>query len=192
MEITEKEEKRSLANPTKFGLAGLAIALFMLGLAYAEVIAMSSVVIATIFTMGFIAPVTAGILEFVKGNSYRATTLMLFGLFFLTFYIFSTRPLNCIAPTRNTLGVFYIAWAITAAKMLCGIVAKKMGRKNILLMVILALFTLFLIMIAVSHFADVRALFIASGVLALLTAAAIYVDFMIHIVTRIRKDMQNK
>ena len=42
--------KKELANPSKFGLASIAIALFMLGFAHCEVIPLNSVVLATILT----------------------------------------------------------------------------------------------------------------------------------------------
>ena len=182
------EKQTQLSNPSKFGLAGFSIALLMLGFAYADVIALNNVVLATILTMGVVAPLIAGVLEFVKGNSYRSTAFILYGLFFLTFYIFHTRTLNAAPINRATLGIFFIAWALVTAALLCGIILKRMGPKNITLTVILANALAFLTALAVAEFAQVRAIFIVAGVFALMTALAILVDFFMHIMYRIKRD----
>jgi succinate-acetate transporter protein len=187
MEITEKD-KKELGNATKFGLAGIATALFMLGFAWCEVITLNAVVLATVLTMGFIAPVLAASMEFLKGNSYRTTILMLFGLFFLTFFIFSTRVYGA-APTTTAVGLFYIVWALATCKFFAGIISKRMGIKNIMLAAILGLFLATLVFLAIASFTGTRGLIITAGVFALLTTLTIYIDFMLHIYMRIKKDM---
>ena len=191
-EHTNGKAKLALANPTKFGMAGIGVALAMLGFALAEVITLSSVVLATVLTMGFVAPIVAGILEYVKGNSFRATTLVLFSLFFLSFYLFMTRTFNTIAPTANSMGVFFIIWTVVNLLVMCGTMFKKMDIKMIMLHVILTLFALFTLMFAVAQFTGSNPVLITAGALALASALCILVDFIMHICERIKTEKKNK
>lgn len=181
-------ENTKQSSAAKFGMAGIAIALFMLGFVYVEVISMNSVVMATMLTMGAIAPFLAGIFEIIKKRSYHGTALILISLFFLTFYIFTTRTLGFVNFSSTTAGLFYIAWAI-ATFMLCLATAfKMMGMKNTMLCIILTKFFLFLVMLAIAEFTGSRGVYITAGVLALLTCLCIVSTFAWHIMKRMKKD----
>jgi hypothetical protein len=184
VEKKEKSDKHTLANPSKFGLAGFAIALFMLGLSFVDAIPMNTVVLATVLTMGVIAPLLAGILEYIKGNSFRATALILISLFFLSSYIFNTRVLNGVAQNGSSLGAFYLAWTLITAILLCGTIIRRMDAKMILLLIILAAFLLFVLLASIANFAAINGILIASGVFALICAAIILADFVMHVCAR--------
>ncbi|MCL2850863.1 MAG: GPR1/FUN34/YaaH family transporter [Firmicutes bacterium] len=183
----DKNASNGLSNPTKFGMAGIAVALFMLAFAFCEIITFNSAVFATVLTMGFIAPVIAGILEYVKGNSYRATSFVLFSLFFLTFFFFITGTIRGEYPSGNTIGIFFMAWTVVIFTILAGTVMKKMGMKMIMLLTILALFSLFTLFAGIAFFTDERVISIVAGALAFATVLAILVDFIKHICIRMKE-----
>lgn len=182
------EKIRNTAS-TKFALPAIGVALAMLGFNLAGVIALNSVIFATILTMGFIAPLLGGLLEYSRGNSYRATTYILFSLMFLTFYLFSTADLGGITADPDSIGIFFLIWTVIAAGILCATFFLKMGVKMIMLQVILAAFLLFTLFLAIAAFTQVDALFITSGVFTLISALAIFVDFIYHICMRMKEDM---
>jgi len=177
-------KKDSLGNASKFGMAGIGIALLLLGFAFAEVITLNSIVLATILTMGVIAPLIGGILEFTRGDSFRSTALVLSGLFFLTFYIAVTRALGGIAPDRYSFGIFFVAWTVVNLLFMCGTMFKIMDCKMITLHIVLSLFALFTLFAAIAEFTQVRALFITSGAIAIATTVAIFADYVCHIIMR--------
>jgi hypothetical protein len=195
IEKKDKEEKhdKQFANPAKFGLVGFAIALFMLGLNYANVFPLNTVVLATVLTMGVIAPLLAGILEFVKGNSYRATGFILISLFFLTFFMFVTQTLAGVGlpADKNTLGAFYLIWSLILAMLLYGTITNKrleMNAKAIMFQIILASFLLFTLLASIAQFTQMNAIFIAAGVFALICSVAILADFCMHACHRMKRD----
>jgi len=184
------QKKEGLGNATKFGMAGIAIALLLLGFAFAEVITFNSIVLATVLTMGFIAPLVAGILEFTRGESYRSTSFLLSSLFFLTFYIAMTRTLGTTTPDHNALGVFFIAWTIVNLLLMCATMFKRMDAKMITLYVILGLFSLFTLLFAIAQFTQSRPVLITAGALAIATSVAIFIDYACHICCRIKHSIE--
>ena len=191
----KKNCSNGLSNPTKFGMAGIAIALFMLAFAFCEIITFNSAVLATVLTFGFIAPFIAGTLEYVKGNSYRATSFVLYALFFFTFFLFMSGRINTIgsgtALDPDTIGIFFMAWYVIIMMMLLGTVMKRMGMKMIMLLLILAFFSLFTLFGGIAFFTGERIIYIVAGAMAFTTVALILTDFIKHICCRCKKEAKN-
>ena len=193
METTNNKtinKKNSLGNASKFGMAGIGIALLLLGFAFTEVITLNILVLATVLTMGVAAPLIAGILEFTRGESFRSTSFLLSSLFFLAFYISTTRVLGTAAPDKYTNGIFFSAWAIVNIFFICGTMFRTMDYKMIMLQIVLGLFTAFTILLAIAQFTQVRGLFITAGAFAIACAAAILVDYAIHTCMRKSKAVE--
>jgi len=188
--IESTTQNGGLTNAAKFGMAGFGITLVLLGFAFAGVIAFNSVVLATVLTLGVVAPLIAGVLEFCKGNSYLATATVLFSLLFLTFYIFTTRTFGFAASDGMTRGIFYAAWSLVTILILCGTFARRMDVGMTMLLIVLTLFALFTLFLTAASFTGIAVLTTIAGILAIATAAAIFVDFCLHICCRMNNSME--
>lgn len=71
----------SIANPSPLGLLGFGMTTILLNLHNANLIPLSIVIVAMGFALGGAAQIVAGIMEFIKGNTFGATAFTAYGFF---------------------------------------------------------------------------------------------------------------
>lgn len=128
--ITAKTPGASvLANPGPLGLMGFGMTTVLLNLHNADIIAATS--IGMIFGMGIffggIAQVIAGIMEFVKGNTFGTTAFTSYGLFWISLVALLVFPSLGWAPAvdAKSMAAYLAMWGLFTAYMFIGTLKKN-------------------------------------------------------------------
>lgn len=117
----------SLADPGPLGLAGFAATTFFLSLVNAGILNAPSEtgVLALAFFYGGIAQMIAGVLEFVKGNTFGTLAFVSYGAFWLAFWWIVTKTVPAMVAEKaseddinHTVGTFLLVFTIFTAYML--------------------------------------------------------------------------
>jgi succinate-acetate transporter protein len=119
--------QRRLADPTPLGLFGFGITTVLLGFVNAGIIDASGslgVVWACAIWVGGVAQVLAGVLEFVRGNTFGLVVFTIYGTFWLTVSLSEIIPAvsrgALAAPTHSVLALFFLMFFIFTAAMVLG------------------------------------------------------------------------
>lgn len=174
-EITDMK----FANPAPFGLIGFGIALVMLSIHYTGLIPLDSAVFATIFAMGFLVQIIAGLFEFIKGNTFRATCFAIFSMFFLSLVLMRSRLFGTSAMIIDykSLGFFFLLWSIIPILFL----AKIKAGKHTMLLIGFILFAIFNILMCIGEFALSDVVIMIAGIVGILCGVLILIDYIMHL-----------
>jgi succinate-acetate transporter protein len=112
----------TIANPAPLGLMAFGMTTVLLNLANANIIALSSIVLAMGVFYGGIAQIIAGVMEYRKNNTFGATAFCSYGSFWLTFVGLIVFPkwMGIAAPSENAIAWYLFAWGIFTALMFVG------------------------------------------------------------------------
>jgi succinate-acetate transporter protein len=110
--------------------------------------------------VGGLAQMLAGIMEFVKGNTFGCVVFTSFGGFWMSVAAFSFLPVLGWAakPDSSVLGAFMLIWAIYVFLLLLGVYN---GGKVLALVV--STLVLLLLLLAVFHFTQSGAVLLIAG-----------------------------
>jgi len=159
---------RVIADPGPLGLGAFALTTFVLSLANAGLVpGAAAAVLGLALFYGGIAQVTAGMWEFVKGNTFGATAFTSYGAFWLSFWWLVTHPEVEEAAGGAGVGTFLLAWTIFTAYM----VVAAIKTNGVILTVFVAL-TLTFVALTVGAFTGITAIHQVGGWLGLVTAGA--------------------
>ena len=111
----------SIANPAPLGLLGFGMTTVLLNLHNTNIIPLSIVIVAMGFAVGGTAQVIAGIMEFLKNNTFGATAFTAYGFFWLSLIVIWTNPTADIAAAdEKSMGFYLLLWGIFSAFMFIG------------------------------------------------------------------------
>jgi succinate-acetate transporter protein len=150
----------TLANPTPLGLVTFGLSTILLSLANTGLIPDGSPIMAQALFVGGLAQMLAGIMEFVKGNTFGCVVFTSFGGFWISVAAFSFLPVLgwAAAPASATLGTFMFIWSLYVFLLLLGVF--KGGR--VLALVVTTLVILLLIL-ALYHWTGIAFLATLAG-----------------------------
>lgn len=113
-----------IADPGPLGLAAFALTTFVLSTFNAGLldVAVEPVVFGLALFYGGIVQVFAGLVEYLKGNTFGATAFCSYGAFWMAFWYMSTNPQLLAkadpASIGKGVGLFLLAWTFFTAYML--------------------------------------------------------------------------
>jgi len=114
--------KDSTANPAPLGLLGFGMTTVLLNLHNAGFYELNSMILAMGICYGGAAQVIAGIMEWIKGNTFAATAFISYGFFWLSLVtLIVLTKLGLGAPSDETAMSAYLAiWGLFTAVMFFG------------------------------------------------------------------------
>ncbi len=116
-----KEKVVTIANPSPLGLLGFGLTTVLLNLHNADIIPLSIVIVAMGFALGGAAQIIAGIMEFVKGNTFGATAFTAYGFFWWSLILIWINPFEKIAAADlKSMGFYLLLWGIFTTFMFIG------------------------------------------------------------------------
>ncbi|MBE5961384.1 MAG: hypothetical protein E7256_08360 [Lachnospiraceae bacterium] len=142
------EVKSNIANPAPLGLLGFGMTTCLLNLHNAEIIPLSIVIVAMGFALGGAAQIIAGIMEFIKGNTFGATAFTAYGFFWWSLILIWMNPFaNITASDSKSMGFYLLLWGIFTAFMFIGTL-----KHNIISMVVFGSLTVLFFLLAIANF----------------------------------------
>jgi succinate-acetate transporter protein len=114
--------EKKFANPGPLGLMGFGMTTVLLNLHNAGFFPNASVVLAMGIFFGGLAQVTAGILEFTKGNTFGLTAFTSYGFFWLSLVATWVLPTLgwAAAPSHAYMGCYLALWGTFTFLMFIG------------------------------------------------------------------------
>lgn len=164
--------KSKIANPAPLGLLGFGMTTVLLNLHNANIIQLSVVIVAMGFALGGAAQIIAGIMEFVKGNTFGATAFTAYGFFWWSLILIWANPLGnkMAAADSASMGYYLLLWGIFTAFMFIGTIKHATIGK----IVFLSLAVLFFLL-AIGDFTEIAAIKTFAGYIGIFCgASAIY------------------
>jgi len=114
------KNEMKLSNPAPLGLLGFGMTTLLLNLHNAGFIPMSMVIIGMGFSLGGIAQVIAGILEFKKGNTFGGIAFTAYGFFWLSLVAIIYFPKVGLEADKLSMGFYLLTWGIFTLFMFVG------------------------------------------------------------------------
>lgn len=167
-----KEKLVTIANPGPLGLLGFGLTTVLLNLHNAEIIPLSIVIVAMGFALGGAAQIIAGIMEFIKGNTFAATAFTAYGFFWWSLILIWINPFEQKIPSADlqSMGFYLLLWGIFTAFMFIGTL-----KHNRATQVVFLLLTVLFFMLSMADFTGSHSIKIAAGWVGILCGlSAIY------------------
>lgn len=169
----------TFADPGPLGLGAFALTTFMLSTFNAGLldVGVESIVFSVALFYGGAVQVFAGLLEYVKGNTFGGTAFCSYGAFWLAFWglghFFTPGKGTTAADANQAVGLFLLAWTIFTVYMFIA-----SARTNTALFVVFGLLLLTFIALTAGKLAENAGYTHIGGYLGLVTAfGAWYVSF---------------
>lgn len=142
---------RKFANPTPLGLLGFGLTTVLLNLVNAGAYPLDTVILAMGIAYGGLAQIFAGLMEYKRGNTFGTVVFTSYGLFWwsLVMILVLPRLTGFSAPSTNSLGAYFLMWAIFSGAMLFGVL--KTSRA---LQFVFGTVTLLFFMLAIRQFTN--------------------------------------
>lgn len=113
-------EIKKVMNPGPLGLLGFGMTTILLNLVNAGLLKMSIVVFAMGFTLGGLAQIIAGVLEYKAGNTFAGTAFTAYGLFWWSFVIIKTKAPTGFEADLTSMGFYLLLWGVFTLFMFIG------------------------------------------------------------------------
>ncbi len=153
------EKPITIANPSPLGLLGFGLTTVLLNLHNAEIIPLSIVIVAMGFALGGAAQIIAGIMEFIKGNTFAATAFTAYGFFWWSLIVIWVSPFEGIASADlKSMGFYLLLWGIFTTFMFIGTL-----KHNRATQVVFFLLALLFFMLSIGDFTGSYSVKIAAG-----------------------------
>jgi succinate-acetate transporter protein len=135
----------TLANPVPVGLIAFGLTNMLLSLSNTGLYPVSSPIIAQALFLGGSAQVLAGIMSFVRGNTFDTVCFVLFGGYWISFAFSSILPALGLAdpPSAAIMGAFNFLWAVCVFLLTLGVL-----RGAGLLTIVMVTLTILLVILA--------------------------------------------
>jgi len=143
--------KDTTANPGPLGLLAFGMTTVLLNFHNANLIPLTSMILAMGIFYGGLAQVIAGILEWKKGNTFGCTAFTSYGMFWLVFVGLLVMPKIGWwpdGPDPTTLGYFLLMWGIFTLVMFFG----TLKLKNMPLIVVFGTLTILFFLLSIAEF----------------------------------------
>jgi succinate-acetate transporter protein len=137
-------EKTIKANPAPIGLIGFGMTTILLNIHNAGFFPLDVVIMAMGITIGGLAQIIAGILEYNNNKTFGTVAFVAYGFFWLSLVMIWTLPKMGIgqAPTPLSLGLYLLLWGLFTLGMFIGTFKSVLVSK----MVFGTLFILFMLL----------------------------------------------
>ena len=114
MENTNLTLKDNTSNPAPLGLTGFALTTILLNMHNAGFFALGSSILAMGITMGGIAQVIVGVMEWKKANTFGTTAFSSYGFFWLSLVLLIILPKMGYgtAPDKNEMAAYLFVWGV--------------------------------------------------------------------------------
>lgn len=148
------------ANPAALGLLGFGMTTCLLNLHNAGVIELSIMILAMGITMGGLAQIIAGIMEFKNGNTFGATAFTAYGLFWWSLVFILVNPASFFAEgaSASSMGWYMVFWCIFTFFMYFGTL-----KSSVALRVVFASLAVLFFLLAVEKFSGLEIVGIIAG-----------------------------
>jgi succinate-acetate transporter protein len=156
--MDKEKQMLSIANPAPLGLLGFGMTTVLLNLHNAEIMPLSIVIVAMGFALGGAAQIIAGIMEFLKNNTFGATAFTAYGFFWWSLIVIWIKPFGIQAADEKSMGFYLLLWGIFTAFMFIGTLKHNRGTQ----IVFLSLTILFLLL-ALGDFTGIHSIKIFAG-----------------------------
>jgi succinate-acetate transporter protein len=122
MDVNVVELKDKTGNPAPLGLMGFGMTTVLLNLHNAGFFGMSSMILAMGIFYGGLAQVTAGIMEWKKGNTFATTAFCSYGFFWLTLVWLIVAPKVgwAEATAKEGMAAYLFMWGLFTFVMFIG------------------------------------------------------------------------
>ena len=115
-----------LANPAPLGLLGFGMTTVLLNLHNAGFYPLGSMILAMGLVYGGLAQVIAGIMEYMKGNTFGTLAFSSYGLFWWSLVLLLVLPRSTLifppfeAATETAMAVYFLIWGLFTLMMFLG------------------------------------------------------------------------
>lgn len=152
--------KDNTANPAPLGLTGFALTTILLNLHNAGFFGMGSSILAMGITIGGIAQVIVGILEWKKNNTFGTTAFSAYGFFWLSLVLILILPKMGYgtAPDKNEMAAYLMVWGLFTIFLFIATF-----RLNIALQLLFGTLTLLFFLLAIGDITENKDLKIFAG-----------------------------
>ncbi len=145
------------SNPAPLGLLGFGMTTILLNLHNSGIISLSIVIISMGITLGGLAQILAGIMEFKAGNTFGATAFSAYGFFWISLVIIWILPAGNKADEKS-MGFYLLLWAIfTAFMYVAALTHNKITR------LVFGSLTVLFLLLSVGDFTGIREIKIIAG-----------------------------
>ncbi len=159
-----------IANPAPLGLLGFGMTTVLLNLHNAELIPLSVVIVTMGFALGGAAQIIAGIMEYLKGNTFGATAFTAYGFFWWSLIFIWIKPFNLQALDPNSMGFYLLLWCIFTSFMFVGTLKHNKG-----IQVVFGSLALLFLLLSIANFTGSHMIHIIAGYLGIFCGlSAIY------------------
>lgn len=159
-----------VANPAPLGLLGFGMTTILLNLHNAEIISLSTVIVAMGLALGGLAQIIAGIMEFKAGNTFGATAFTAYGCFWWSLVIIWSLPSFVAAADPVSMGFYLLLWAIFTAGMFIGTLKHNRASQ-----VVFGSLTLLFLLLSIGDFTGNETITLVAGIVGIICgASAIY------------------
>lgn len=169
--MSEQITKNTIANPAPLGLLGFGMTTCLLNIHNAGFIPLSIVIVAMGFALGGAAQIIAGIMEFIKGNTFGATAFTSYGFFWWSLIIIWIKPFKSIeAADEKSMGFYLLLWGIFTLFMFIGTL-----KHNVISQIVFGTLTILFFLLAAANFTGSHTIHTIAGFVGIVCgASAIY------------------
>lgn len=152
--------KDNTANPAPLGLTGFALTTILLNLHNAGFFGMGSTILAMGITIGGIAQVIVGIMEWKKNNTFGTTAFSAYGFFWLSLVLILILPKMGYgtAPDKNEMAAYLAVWGLFTIFLFIATF-----RLNIALQLLFGTLTLLFFLLAIGDITENKDLKVFAG-----------------------------
>lgn len=148
--MSTQPDKLNIANPAPLGLLGFGMTTCLLNIHNAGFIPLSIVIVAMGFALGGAAQIIAGIMEFVKGNTFGATAFTAYGFFWWSLIVIWINPFKGInAADPQSMGFYLGLWGVFTLFMFVGTL-----KHNRISQIVFGSLTLLFFLLAAANFTE--------------------------------------
>ena len=157
--MIKEKQMSTIANPSPLGLLGFGLTTVLLNLHNADIIPLSIVIVAMGFALGGAAQIIAGIMEFMKNNTFGATAFTAYGFFWWSLIIIWINPFEGInAADEKSMGFYLLLWGIFSVFMFIGTLKHNRASQIVFLSLVVLFFLL-----SIADFTGIHGIKIAAG-----------------------------
>ena len=121
----------NLANPAPLGLLGFGMTTILLNIHNAGFFPLDTMIMAMGIFYGGMAQVTAGIMEFKKGNTFGTVAFTSYGFFWMTLVFLLVSPWGQTAPSGMAMPAYFLMWGLFTFCMFIGTLNGNRGTQVI-------------------------------------------------------------
>ncbi|CCV64680.1 GPR1/FUN34/yaaH family protein [Alteracholeplasma palmae J233] len=111
---------QKVSNPAPLGLMGFGMTTVLLNLHNSGIMQLSMVIVAMGITLGGLAQIIAGIMEFKEKNTFGATAFTAYGFFWLSLVIIWIFNKQGFEVDKVSMGFYLLLWALFTLVMFIG------------------------------------------------------------------------